>query len=686
MAGRHALLIGISAYGEGLSPIPSALRDVDAMKQVLLDPKLGGIPEERLQVLTNSGRMEMESAIENFYANKDRDDLLLLYFSGHGFRQDDRQLLLSTSQSRTVSREGRTSVQRPTTLSALDVRAYMDRSRSRRQVVILDCCFSGAFAVGMAVRKDEGGLALEDWLGGKGRAVLTSSDAIETSQAAGEGEGLSVYTRCLLEGILTGAADGEGRGWLSPRDLHRYAAQRVAELAPTMTPQFIHTEDGDLIRVCRVHREPSVVYRHKVQELLEKQAGVITAAGRAILDDLRQEIDLALDGAERIEVDVWQEFRDYGAKLARYRATVAATLDARGNQVEHLTAGDREELLELAQRLTLRTADRLAIQQELGIHQVESPPQQRQRSSTPMVGVEVPLSPQPENKPASGPSQGSSPVPLPITRGWLVREGEAWRLKEESIMVTAYRDLLAEGVAITMVELPGGNFLMGSPDDEAERSADEGPQHRVRLGSFFIGQTPVTWAQWQVVAGWAPLERELALDPAGCKGSQYPVEGVLWEEAMEFCRRLSHRSHRTYTLPSEAQWEYACRAGTTTPFAFGETLTSELANFAGHCQDGSQTQGVSRQEVTDVARFPANAWGLHDMHGTVWEWCLDSWHGSYRRAPIDGSCWLAGDEQRRVLRGGSWVNGPETCRSAYRNWSPPDVRNSGVGFRVVCSP
>jgi hypothetical protein len=243
MAGRHALLIGISAYGEGLEPIPSARLDVEALREVLQDPELGGIPAEQVRVLIDPERTGMEIEIESFYANKEPDDLLLLYFSGHGFRDEgDRQLLLSTRQSTRVSKNGQSRVQRATTLPASLVRRHMEESLSRRQVVILDCCFSGFFAEGMKA-KDAGTLEIEAMLGGKGRAVLTSSDAIETSRAPTDGEGLSLYTRFLVEGIQTGAADRLGRGYLEAEDLHHYAKDRTGMTSggegpsPSLEPQ-----------------------------------------------------------------------------------------------------------------------------------------------------------------------------------------------------------------------------------------------------------------------------------------------------------------------------------------------------------------------------------------------------------------------------------------------------------------
>jgi formylglycine-generating enzyme required for sulfatase activity len=233
-------------------------------------------------------------------------------------------------------------------------------------------------------------------------------------------------------------------------------------------------------------------------------------------------------------------------------------------------------------------------------------------------------------------------------------------------------------------------IVMASPESEQERFVSEGTQHRVQLPSFFLAQTPVTQAQWQVVAGWPKVERDLNLDPAHFKGANRPVEQVSWEEAMEFCRRLSQRSQRTkrvYSLPSEAQWEYACRAGTTTPFAFGDTLTPDLANYDGDFTYGTGPKGFYREQTISVGSLPANAWGLQDMHGNVWEWCLDTWHDSYNGAPIDGTPWgSTGDQGERLLRGGSCFFGPEYCRSANRARARPGHAGLTIGFRVVCLP
>jgi formylglycine-generating enzyme required for sulfatase activity len=189
--------------------------------------------------------------------------------------------------------------------------------------------------------------------------------------------------------------------------------------------------------------------------------------------------------------------------------------------------------------------------------------------------------------------------------------------------------------AIAMVKIPAGNFLMGSPTSEESHFTSESPQHEVNLGSFWMSQTPITQAQWVSVMG---------ANPSHFKGNDLPVEQVSWHDAMEFCRRLSEQTGHIYTLPSEAQWEYACRAGTTTPFYFGNTITPDQANYDGNYTYNGGPRGEYRRQTTPVGMFPPNDWGLYDMHGNVWEWCLDTWHPNYEGAPADGSAWEGGDE------------------------------------------
>ena len=236
---------------------------------------------------------------------------------------------------------------------------------------------------------------------------------------------------------------------------------------------------------------------------------------------------------------------------------------------------------------------------------------------------------------------------------------------------------LGNDIKLEIVYIPGGSFLMGSPTEEVGRYSDEGPQHRVTLQPFYMSKYPITQDQYQVIMG---------NNPSRFRGGRCPVETVSWHDATEFCEKLSQKTGRDYRLPSESQWEYACRAGTTTPFYFGETITPDFANYYGNSSYGNGPKGKYRQQTTYVGIFPPNAFGLYDMHGNVWEWCADEWHDNYDGAPTDGSVWLDGNKNRSPLRGGSWVYCPYYCRSAIRSlFLPRDVHNYDFGFRVVCN-
>ena len=271
----------------------------------------------------------------------------------------------------------------------------------------------------------------------------------------------------------------------------------------------------------------------------------------------------------------------------------------------------------------------------------------------------------------------------------------------ESKRVTRWVEDLGGGVLLPLVCIPAGNFIMGSPDGEVDRFDREGPQHRVNFPrEFWMGQCQITQGQWRAVASFRKIARDLNPEPSNFKGDdRRPVENVSWDDAVEFCQRLSQRTGRNYRLPTEAEWEYACRAGTQTPFAFGETITPDLVNYDGNYPYGNAPKGEYRQKTTIVGQFPANSWGLYDMHGNVWEWCLDEWHKSYKAKPEalkqDGSIeWTQAktnvlpDDRggtSRVLRGGSWLNDARYCRSALRNWRQRDFSDFNWGFRVLLS-
>lgn len=241
---------------------------------------------------------------------------------------------------------------------------------------------------------------------------------------------------------------------------------------------------------------------------------------------------------------------------------------------------------------------------------------------------------------------------------------------------------LGQGIELDMVAIPGGQFIMGSPLSESKLGRAR-PQHQVMVEPFYLGKFPITQAQWKAIAMLPKIDTELESDPSRFKGDHRPVETVSWYDAVEFCKRLSRASGRVYRLPSEAEWEYACRAGTITPFHFGPAISRDFVNC--HRNQAMGVINLFGGETTEVGYFKvANAFGLYDMHGNVTEWCQDIWHGNYKGAPTDGSARLNGRAQDKVSRGGSFNLFPIACRSASRAWGAPAERFYSYGFRVVC--
>jgi len=236
---------------------------------------------------------------------------------------------------------------------------------------------------------------------------------------------------------------------------------------------------------------------------------------------------------------------------------------------------------------------------------------------------------------------------------------------------------LSADVKLEMVEIPSGSFLMGSGDAETEKRENETPRHEVNLKSFYIGKFPVTQAEWSAVMKNLP---EIGED---FRGLDLPVVNVWLEKALEFSVRLSELTGENFRLPSGAEWEYACRAGTTTPFSCGETIPTDLANFNEEQSLKNTPIGGIRKCLTPVGSFPPNAFGLYDMHGNVWEWCADIWHENYINAPNDGSAWLTnGDQSYCVQRGGSWIDRASNSRSAFRVGDIAHNNDHIVGLRV----
>jgi formylglycine-generating enzyme required for sulfatase activity len=639
MAKKMALLIGVSEYGAGIPPLLSALNDVEAMERVLQNPNLGNFAQ--VERLLNPDSVAMRIAIQKLFKNAGKEDLLLFFFSGHGITNDDDHLYLATRNTAKDNFEA-------TAVDANFIQTQSKSCYSKRQVLILDACYSGAFANGWHTKSI--GVDIKKQLGAEGRVVLTSSGATQTSFAQ-EGATLSLYTQYLVEGIETGAADTDNDGNIHVQELHTYAKAKVQAVKPNMTPDIILDKEGYNILLAYAPKNPEAEYRKLVEQYAPN--GELNELAFLVLKPKRKILGITDTKAEEIETEFLEPFRRRLANLQSYKQAFAKAVEQKYPLDEHIL-----NILKDYQQDVLGLRDEDVVSIELEITSVKEAEAEKNKSGYQLKTFQFETAQ--INKNGTG-------------------------IKRITKSAEYFTQDLGNGVFLEMVHIPGGTFLMGSPESDESPISSESPQHQVTVPSFFMGKYPVTQKQWRLVAALPKVKIDLESDPSRFKGDNLPVERVSWNHTQEFCARLSLKTNQTYRLPSEAEWEYACRGGTTTPFYFGEIISTELANYDGNYTYGGGAKGEYRGKTTEVGKFPANPCGLYDMCGNVWEWCEDEWHKNYINAPADGSAWLDKNSESRLLRGGSWFNYPEYCRSAFRSTYDLDDNSNNIGFRVVCS-
>jgi len=628
---RLALLVATSEYAEckDLKPLHGSLLDVEAMQRVLVAN--GEFEPDDVVVLKNASRQAIEDAIHDLFnaPDRSRDDLVLFYFSGHGVIDEGGKLFLGTPSTR----KQKNKIVKPSTVAASYLHDAMGESRSQHQVLIFNCCFSGAFAQGMAVM-DDGSVNLKEQLGGKGRAILTSSSSTQFSfQPEGE---MSIYTRYLVEGIETGAADRDRDSRISVDELHEYAALKVSQESPNMTPAFYPVEQGGRIYIARVVQaqdDPKLVYRRELESRLVNDNWSLPA--RRLLDSLRIKLKLSEAEAEQIKNDVLKAI---------------------------------EQIKNDALKAILEKARKLEEYEEILKEIVPPPSSQELKDLRDYQKEHLGLS-------------DDDVVDIDSKYGLIIVSRLRNFANNELIIVKEYKPKnlildLPNGVKLELVDIPAGSFMMGSDELDSEK-----PVHRVTVTAFRMGKYPITQKQYEAVMG---------NNPSRFKGDEnLPVEWVSWLDAVAFCKKLSELTGQNVMLPSEAQWEYACRAGSTGKYCFGDD-DKQLENYAWYDKN-------SENKTHPVGVKLPNTWGLYDMHGNVWEWCADDWADNYEGVPNDASIWIKDIKnyeeapndtswikyiEDKLLRGGSLNFYAEYCRSAFRlNYS---TYNYNVGFRVVC--
>jgi formylglycine-generating enzyme required for sulfatase activity/uncharacterized caspase-like protein len=479
---------------------------------------------------------------------------------------------------------------------------------------------------GDGVRGGEGvGKQTEQEAREKGIITIFSCSPNECSWELKELE-QGVFTYALLEGL-----GSKGRKATAEK-LNEYLKYRVQELAQKKGKQQTPRIIADPIEKSHLILMPKYATKTDVSILKN--------------DAYRAQIKGDLKLAEQL----WVRVLEVGVDLEAVQALQKIAVDKQ--TLESFPQLDDFENLPVSEVQQARATEVLE-----GLN-IQTPPQSERKS-------------QPKTKPQPKITTHEFATPKVNRKGEIISRSEG----EAEVMI----ENLGNGVTLEMVKISGGRFLMGSPKREANREHNEGPQHYVDVPEFWMGKYVVTQQQWQAIMG---------NDPSRFQGKNRPVETVSWNNATKFCQKLSRKTGRDYRLPSEAEWEYACRAGTTTPFYFGETITGELANYRASETYADEPKGKYKKQTTPVGQFPPNAFGLYDMHGNVWEFCQDVWHSNYDGAPVDGSAWVnRANSSRRVVRGGSWFNFPRWCRSAGRDlYYSVEADNSYIGFRLVSIP
>ncbi len=694
MSKNFAMVVGINGYHpNNFTPLSYAKHDAEAMQYFFLnEAKFDGVDlftDDSPSMLSYDGHTISTSPslgnLNNFLHEKFERPFLApgdnywFFFAGHGSRGDNNRdyIMPIDANSRNVEVSG---------IEVNYIRERLTLCGADNVILVIDACRIKGARDGMGI-------------GGESQPGVVTFYSCSPNQKAWEAEDLrqGVFTHALLEALRSTGKEN----YFTPARLNEYLKRRVPELCkhhgkvpeqfPSMAPdpsekqyfcllpQLLQPEDVQMeilklktvaysLAFCEKEFDRAEQVGNRLNILTSGRDQEVSVMLRCIaeerqshqqLEDLKRQYATAEQQTELLKSKLQATENSHQLALDQAKLLAAAELRQKSQELQQLLNAERHqrELLgtKLQEQEALLTQERQRWrwleEQQLKLNFSQPQSNRDQLFSFEVVFV---------NK-----------------RGEVInRESKQARYRTEN---------LPQEVALNMVHIPGGKFLMGSPDGEG--ADDEKPQHLVTVPDFLMGKYPITQAQWRSIESLPPVQRKLKPDPSGFKGDQLPVERVSWDDAVEFCARLTQSTGRSYRLPSEAEWEYACRASAllSTPFHFGETITTDLANYDGNSIDGNAPKGKYRQETTIVGSFPPNAFGLYDMHGNVWEWCADHWHDTYAGAPIDGSIWKTdGGSNTHLLRGGSWHFNPDLCRSAYRFNYGHYVIDFEIGFRVVC--
>ncbi|MEM8502632.1 MAG: SUMF1/EgtB/PvdO family nonheme iron enzyme [Cyanobacteria bacterium P01_D01_bin.1] len=708
MSKNWAICIGINSYGN-LPSLRYAVRDAEAMRDFLLREadfeQVFYFADDAPPIETPNGPMDSAPTFGNlmrfFRVRFEREflrvgDNLWLFFAGHGMQHEGYDYL--------IPKDGDPGDVDRTALSVNYITARLQRSGADNTVLLLDACRNQGRRAAAAFGEDEQ----------KGVVTIYSC---RPQQFSYEIEALQqgAFTHVLLEGFRLRGANS----CATVERINQYLRYQVPALnaryqQPLQTP-YVSVEP--LSKKCLI-----LLPRRARLEDVEALKNVAFRAENAADWDLAQRMWTRVLAASQVDQDAISAFGRIALKRQQQSvnrsAAASATAESRPIQPPQSTTRSSQSTdsrrieRDVPQVQPARTQTSRATQtsrsgaqiQRMGSPSMQSPflsKLQRhvgRRQAMKALGfsggglgvlllgrvlLKSITEPEIETPSIAGPLTAAAFTPVQFKTVTVNDKGVT--VEEKTIESSVYTESI-EGIELDLMPIVGGTFVMGSPDSEAGREDDEGPQHEVSVKPFLMGRYQVTQQQWRTVAALDKVERDLVASPSYFEGEERPVEQISWDDAVEFCQRLSIYSGREYRLPSEAEWEYACRAGTTTPFHFGSTLTADIANYNADFTYSSGPKGNNRRQTVEMGSFPANAFGVYDMHGNLWEWCADDWYDNYKGAPTDGSPRItSGNSSRRLLRSGSWDDVPGNCRSADRGRGAREFRGYTIGFRVVCA-
>jgi Uncharacterized conserved protein len=581
---RVGLVIG-NNYPNSDKELRFAVADALAMKEVLLSKEICGFDEVEESI--DDTFLDARIKIEKILKNANHDDLVFIYFSGHGKKHLDNGLRL-------LFKDSREDYPLATSLNFDYINRCMRYPSLKSVIIVLDCCYSGV----AGIKGDDLEETFSNYSSGSGTVVLTSTGLTGSSKAKEDTElKHGVFTNYLLEGLENGIADDDEDGLIYLNDLYKYARNKTitrCSQSPLMKTQI----EGEILIAKNPKKIKEIEYELKKNKLLNEFG--IQLHPRILSESLTILRTNYQNSSSLEQVDL---------TICNFLESLLKDEFSVDNYIE-------------------------AVQSLKGISISTTLSQNKNTSSVSKPEV---------------PNIGNTRVPK--------------NFEKHEIPKT----FTSPFTGMEFVLIPAGEFMMGSLLEEQDSYSNEYPVHEVSIkNSFYIGKHPVTQAEWRTI---------MRDNPSTFIMGDRPVESVSWGDVQEFIARLNEKEgSNRYRLPSEAEWEYACRAGTQTKYSFGDNK-EKLNEYAWYNQNsGSETHPIGRKKP--------NSWSLYDMHGNVWEWVQDSWHNNYKGAPSDGSAWEDGGSFR-VSRGGSWYRDSKSCRSADRDWHKPGYRGSDLGFRLL---